>query len=286
MVLVGCIFFCVIAREVDDPLGRQPEKRGNFALSVSQQPAPLIGFGQNIMDAGTTQFFTYADYLTGCNQQCSVVYPILLHAISDTTSVFIMLPIVAKSRFDTYCSRGVGDLTIQGEYAFFEKNTDETTTMLTCVANISIPTGSLRKFPPTGFGGPGFFLGATASHMSAQWYSFAALGAVMTTEKFGTRTGNQLFYQGGISRNINYKSDHWLFNWMVELDGLYLQRNRIDTVITPNSGGNTISLTPSLWFSTRCTYSQIGISWLLSQHLFGCQAKNSIYAAFEFGVTF
>lgn len=287
--IVWVLFFIccqLIAREVDDPKERQPEKRGNFALPVSQQPAPLIGFGQNIMDRGDTQLFTYFDQLNGINQKSIAVTPTLLYAIRDSASLFIGLPIIAKAVSDNTCSSGVGDIIVQGEYAFFEKNTASTTNMLTCVANVTIPTGSVYKLPPTGLGAPSFFLGATANHVAVDWYYFAAVGGVITTQKDDIKSGNQFLYECGLSKNINYVTDKFIFNWMLELDGIYIQQGSIGHIRSFNSGGNLIALTPSLWLSTPRTFVQAGISWFVSQHLFGDQNKNSLYAALDFGITF
>ena len=40
------LFFPVLNCEAND---KQPPPMGNFALPISQQPGPLIGFGQNII---------------------------------------------------------------------------------------------------------------------------------------------------------------------------------------------------------------------------------------------
>src|SRR5258708_18488095 len=65
----------------------------NFALPGSQQPGPLISFGQNIVDKGDMQLFAYIDQLKGSQQNYKQVIPALLCGITDRLSLFIELPV-------------------------------------------------------------------------------------------------------------------------------------------------------------------------------------------------
>ncbi len=47
---------------------------GNFSLPISQQPGPLIGFGQDVVDEGDFILFSYMDYLSGCQKKYSEMY--------------------------------------------------------------------------------------------------------------------------------------------------------------------------------------------------------------------
>jgi hypothetical protein len=95
------------------------------------------------------------------------------------------------------------------------------------------------------------------------------MGGVITTTQHGTKFGNQFTYQFGLGGNILYKSDNYIFNWLVELDGVYVQRAKIAGITDPNTGGNRVVLGPSLWFSTRHFFAQIGVSGVIAEHLFG-----------------
>ena len=162
----------------------------------------------------------------------------------------------------TQTSRGIEDMIIQLEYAYYDKKTTTSVTQFTIVTNIALPTGSAYKKPPTGFGASSFFIGGTASCLKTDWYYFTALGAKLTTSNNDTKFGNAFLYQFGLGNNICYKIDKWIFNWLVELDGVYNQRDKLLGCINQNTGGNIIFLGPSLFFSTKHLVLQGGISWV------------------------
>ena len=75
-------------------------------------------------------------------------------------------------------------------------------------------------------------------------------------------------------------------NWLVELDGIYLQRSKIGGVINTNTGGNSLILGPSLWFSTPRFLTHIGLSGFVIDNLFGSQHKEKYLFAVGAGWTF
>jgi hypothetical protein len=100
-----------------------------------------------------------------------------------------------------------------------------------------------------------------------------------------TQFGNQFLYQFGFGRNIA-NSQRWIFAWAVEVDGNFSERNKIHGEKDPNSGGNVIYLTPSLWASSREWIAQLGLGYAVQQNLFGRQKRNDYLAAFNFTRTF
>ncbi|HEX4069308.1 MAG TPA: hypothetical protein VHX42_04375 [Candidatus Babeliales bacterium] len=259
---------------------------GNFALPSSQQPGPLVGFGQNIIDKGDLQIFLYGDQLKGKQRSFNEVAPSILYAITDYLSLFVEQSVAVKFREDLFTSHGIEDLIAQVEGTFYERDTLHTQSQITLVGNIGFPTGSALKIPPTGFGAVSFFLGFTAFCMKTDWYYFTAMAGVFPTSHKTTQFGKQFLYQFGLSKNIAYKADGWILNWMVELDGFYSQRNKILGCMDLNSGGNFILLGPSLWFSTQRFILQGGISAVIFDHSFKNQFKNSYFAAVDVGWKF
>lgn len=280
------MFFPLVGKEVDEKDKVKQVKIGNFSLPVSQQPGPLIGFGQNILDKGDLVSFLYLDQLGGVNKSFTQVAPSILYAIRDNFSIFIELPIAAKFKLNNNVTRSLEDLIVQLEYAPYNKDTTTTGDMISLVVNMGFPTGLALKEPPTGFGAPSFFMGFTATHVETDWYYFTSFGSTVTTSHKNTKFGNQFLYQFGLSKNIRYAPDAYIFNWMIELDGTYKQRNKIRGFIDQNSGGNEVLLGPSLWFSTEHFIAQGGISFFISQHSFGIQEKDRYRAAFNFAWKF
>src|SRR3990167_3019193 len=265
---------------------------GNFALPGSQQPGPLIGFGQNIVDKGTFILYAYFDCLKGRKETFAEISPSILYGITDKLSIFVEqqfaveLKVIDPITNIKQTSRGIEDLLVQFEYAFCSKETSQKIEQLTVVANATFPTGSVKKSPPTGLGAPSFFLGFTANHMDVDWYYFTSFGSIMTTSHCNFKAGSSLLYQFGLSKNLCYKPDSYILNWMIELDGFYAQSDITTRIINPNSGGNAILLGPSLWFSTQRLTLQGGISWVIYQKLYGIQNKDNFYATLNVGWTF
>lgn len=252
----------------------EPPKIGNFALSISQQPGPLVSFGQNILSKNETQVFLFADDFVGVGKHYIDVVPGVLYGITDDLSVFLNTPIAASFKEQGQSSSGLEDAFLQFEYAFYTKSTSRYSDQATIVTNISFPTGSAQKQPLTGFGAPGFFLGTTFNRMYVDWFMFTSHGATLTTSHDHTKIGDQFLYQGGFGRNIA-NTKKWMYAWMVEADGQYSGQDKINGATNPNSGGNVVYVTPSLWASSKRVVAQLGVGLPVTQHLFGNQKRES-----------
>jgi hypothetical protein len=264
----------------------EPPPIGNFALPTSQQPGPLVSFGQNMLDENQTQLFVFANDFNGDRTHAVDIIPAVLYGIKDNLSVFFNVPIAASFKSDKNRSSGLEDMFLQLEYAFYTKKTFEHEDQATLVANVTFPTGSTKKQPPTGFGSSSFFLGATFNRTYTDWFMFTSPGVVLTTSHDSTKFGNEFLYQAGFGRNILSIDSEWIFAWMVEADGQYTERSKIKGRIDPNSGGNTVYITPSLWVSSKKVIAQLGFGLPATQHLFGNQKRNNYLLVANLGWTF
>ncbi len=264
----------------------EPLKMGNLALSTSQQPGPLIGFGQNIVDKGDLQLFSYINYLHGTNKNFTEVAPYLLYGFTDKLSLFLELPIAAKFQQDNIIFRGIEQLVIQFEYVLYEKNKLSANNQITLVANISLSNNSIPQHLTRATESTNFFLGFTASHMGINWYPFVSAGLRFGVAQNNTKSGNQFLYNFGIARNIAYASDAYIFDIMLELDGIFRQQDQVLGNKDRHSGGNTILLGPSIWFSTQRFILQAGISGIIFENLASNQNKNKYYASLDCGWKF
>jgi len=252
----------------------QPPKIGNFVLPTSQQPGPLVGFGENMLDKNEKQLFLFADDYVGLNKHYIDLIPSLLYGITDNLSIFINAPYAASYKMGQQKSAGFEDAFAQLEYAFYNKSTSSFIDQATVVANVTVPSGSIQKTPQTGVGTPSFFLGTTFNRTYVNWFVFGSPGAVFTTAKNGTKFGNNYLYQFGFGRNIaNFNG--WMLAWMAEIDGTYAQRNRVRGIIDPNSGGNIVYVTPSIWASTKKLLFQLGVGLPAAQNLYGKQTRET-----------
>ena len=278
-------FVCLSLYAEDDEDENKTVKVGNFYLPSSQQPGPLVGIGENIIGKGQTQVFYLGDYYRGKNKYFIDAFPSVLYGISDKLSIFINAPFAIRYKDSIHHSKGIEDVFVQLEYAFYNKEEKYYVEQATVVGNVSFPTGSATAIPPTGFGTPSAFLGFTYNYTGVDWFYFGACGATVTGTHNGTKIGNQYLYEAGFGRNI-LNSAGWMYAWMIEIDGYYTEKNKIKGSVDPNSNGNVIYVTPSLWISSEHWIVQLGAGCAIQQHLFGHQGRNQYLLIGNFGRTF
>lgn len=263
----------------------EPEKEGNFSLPSSQQPSGLFAFGGNVIDKSEIQLFLFADDFVGKNRVISDVIPSFLYGISDELSILFNFPFSPEMLDGCQRSSGLEDFYCQLEYAFYNKKTKDYIDQATFVGNITVPTGDITKNPPTGYGGPSVFLGATYLRMCPDWFFFTCQGAILTTPKHSRRAGSQFLSQYGFGRSF-CSPEGWIYAWIIEADGQFQKKNRIHGKNDPNSGGSSFFITPSLWVSSKTVLLQFGLSLPVYQNLFGNQRKFDYALNFNLGFSF
>ncbi len=273
--------FSVLSSFIYGADGANPScNTGNLALRSSQQPGPLISFGQNVIDQNETQLFLYGDDYIGKRQHAIDLDPGIIYGITDALCVMFTVPIAVNYKENSAHSSGLEDIILELEYAVYSGSSPCSSDQVTIVANASFPTGSSSKNPPTGFGSMAYFIGTTYNHTGVDWFVFTSYGAEFPTTHHGTKFGNEYLYQFGIGRNITNTKD-WMIAWMAELDGTFIERNKVRGQTDPNSGGNVIYLTPSLWASSNNWIFQLGFGFAVQQNLFGDQNRNKYLLAFN-----
>ena len=277
LVLLCLSLFCVSALSASQT--QTPPKIGNFAFRGSQQLSPLISFGQLVIDKGETMVFLTGSDFIGHKAHQTNITPSLLYGVTDNFSLSFFMPIAASYKDHQDHSSGLEDMYFQAEYAFYNKVTSQYEDMATVVANMTFPTGSTHKNPTTGVGSPSFFLGATLSRHTAEWYVFTSHGATLTTSHHRTKFGNEFLYQFGLGKVLYTIDSRWLFGCVVEMDGEYSGKDKIMGMKDNDSGGNVIYATPSLWLSSQSLILQLGIGFPVTQHLFGEQTKANYLVA-------
>lgn len=265
-----------------------PPKTGNFALSPSQQPGSFVSFGQYVIGKNQTQFAFVPFDLIGVNHYSIDINSGVNYGLTDSFSVLYSAPIAVRHKDGQSYSSGFEDMSLQCEYAFYASETAIDSKQATLVANATFPNGSTKKDPILGLGSMSYFLGATYTQMYVDWFWFTSHGAFLTTKHHGIKYGDNFLYQLGIGKNICSTSNKFEFilDWLIELDGQYSPKDKFNGLRDPNSGGNLVYLTPSLWFSTPRTIWQFGIGRVISQHLFGNQKKEKYLLIASFTWTF
>lgn len=263
----------------------KPPPIGNFALPSSQTPGALLTFGGNILEVGEVKIFFFADRFVGKHKLTIDGFPGLTFGVTDNFSVMFGFPFTPCLRNGKEHSSGWEDCFIQGEYAFYNSSTFAYSDQASLVATFLFPTGSSRKKPSTGFGAPSFFLGAVYHHSTVDWFMSIGVGGTLTGSDHGTKLGDKFLYECSIGRNIP-SPEGWIYACVVEMDGEYSKKNRMHGVLDPDSGGNVIYLTPSLWVSSKRVVLQFGVSFPVNQNWFGSQRKFDYALNFNFSWAF
>lgn len=266
-------------KDSDEKKEEEPPKIANFMLRGSQQPGSFLSFGQNIIDKNQWVYSVAGVEFRGPQFRNAVYGPYVIYGISDKLSVNVVLPIAVGHRAFEHRSSGFGDLAIQLEYAFYSKSNLCYSDQATVVTNVTLPTGSADKNPETGFGGPGFFIGGTFMHAYPTWFIFTSDGITLTTEHNQKRMGNQYLYQAGVGRNLFNVGKEWIVAAIAEVDGQFTEKTNSQGISDPNTGGNVIYVTPSLWVSSKNWVFQFGVGFPAEEHLFGYQAESKYLVA-------
>lgn len=259
---------------------------GNFAVQDTQQIGPLISYGQTNLDKNQTQLYIFSMANKGVQINNIEIYPSIAYGITDKLTLLLTVPYAASFRQGAQKSSGVEDTQAQLEYAYYYKSSSTFQDQATVFAFVQTPTGSVSKKPPTGSGSPSYYFGSTFSRFYVDWYAFTSPGILVTTPHDNVKSGNQFYYQFGLGKNINYETNKWIFDWLLEANGQYNQKNRINGIFDLNSGGNIVFLTPSLFVSTNNLTLQFGIGFPILQNLYGNQLKSAYIMAGNFAWTF
>jgi hypothetical protein len=238
----------------------EPPPTGNYILPGSQQPGPLFSFGQYTINQYQSQLFMNPYYTRGFQQSYLSFEPSFIYGVTDNLSLLLSTPFAARYYESPNRSSGLTDSEVHLEYAFYNSSTNVYQDQATVVGGVSIPTGSARKLPNTGIGSSSLFLGLTYNKLYVDWYWFLSPGATYVLPNHDSHIGSYYYYQAGLGRNLLVINDSAYWLALVELDGAYYDKNKQFGRVDRNSGGNSISIAPSLLFATKRVYTQFGVS--------------------------
>lgn len=261
---------------------------GNLLLPVSQRPAPLFGFGQLIVEENDLLLYLESRYKTARNpksKSMARISPQILYGISDMQVLYLVFPQYIFNKKYKDVSHGPSDIIFQVESVLHWNYQYRYLNYSTFVFNITLPTGSAIKKPPTGLGAPSFFFGITMAHLSVDWYIYNSYAIDVPTDSIISKDGKTFYYQAGLGRNLKY-SKKWIYCLTFELTGYYSQKNKINSVKDNNSGGNIVYLGPNCWIANKRIAIQPGFQFVITQQLFGKQIKELFRGSILLGYKF
>lgn len=257
---------------------------GNFAVAISQRPRPLFGFAQNIVEQGDFLASDTITFLPGKRRSEFVNAFTFLYGFTDYFHALVCIPAPVYRKVDDTKATRAGDITIQAEYQFFEQETTTSATKATVYGSIFTPTGILVEASPVNFSRypidynfTAFLMGTLCCYTAIDWYGFASCANLFPAKHHDIRLGQIFFFQSGIGHNLGIYDDKILF-LLLEFYIVKTQHNRINGVRDINSGGLTLFLGPSFWYSNEQVIFQAGIDIPVFQKLQGNQPKSTAFS--------
>lgn len=277
-------FLLVFAALTSRSSGDDQLRLGNLALPTSQQPGPLFSFGQNIVDKNDFLLDDLVLQLRGkSGKNLLYFFNGFLYGVSDSCVLYCALP-VNRFQQNNLSTTGVGDIWIQGEYAFYEANEWTYTNQATIVGSLLLPSGSSLTLPPLGRGTVGVFLGATASHLGLDWYLFTSHGLMFNTSHQQNQ-GTVFYYEFGIGYNLGYRPESILLG-LLEINGILGPTENVNALRDKGRGGNVIFVGPSIFFSNERLIAQLGVQAPVLQQFSDIHPKNFYRIGFTFAWKF
>ncbi len=170
-----------------------------------------------------------------------------------------------ESEHMTGGATGVGDLSVLGRYTVFSHHTLDTSTLLAAVFGIKLPTGSTDRHSDQGeyldahlqlgTGSTDLLLGVSANHVLGRYSVSANVLAAFTgngeagdaSHRFGDSLNYDVTGKYRVSPTVTGESANELF-LSLGVNGEYRRREKLDGDTVPDSGGQTIYLTPGIQY--------------------------------------
>lgn len=215
----------------------------------------------------------------------------LVYGFTPRLTAFATLPILADRQVDTPSGTmnegaALGDLKLLGRYTFFiDDYAPLSTRRVAVLAGMKFPTGADR------FGTPSFdpIVGAVATWAANRHELDLDTLYTITTERNGVEAGDQLQY------DLAYRYRLWpkkfgrrllQLNGVLELNGRWTGRSRVDGSTQNSSGGNVLFLSPGAQFITQRFIVEASVQVPVVQDLNGPQLEKDFVAVLSVRVPF
>ena len=258
-----------------------PENQAN--MDLYELPSPLFAFGQFIVPKGW-RYLTGVFYgLEGRHMPRTEFWPRFTYGLRDDLTLTVYPEIALILQNSTGKSKGLEDTVLRLEYQVFKKDVHEAKLRMTVLGALFLPTGSVRKNPPTSFGGTSYFMGSTLAYLEHRWYFFCSEFIQLTTKRHHTRLGRRFFYEWGGGFNL-YVIPKTITTVLLEFSGELIAKDIIKGKTDCNSGGNTIFCGPSVLVGNDSWWVQGGCVFPIAQRLNGTQPRAAHYWGVYVGV--
>jgi len=203
------------------------------------------------------------------------------YGVTSRLALFSVLPVAQINRAAGNVNDsefGLGDAALFARYEVFRADKPGQTIRIAPYAGVRVPTGRDGK---TGDGSVDFFGGIIATVASTQWVLDSQLRYDDNREADRFERGDSVSLESSFQlrlapAQVVFDTRAFVFG-VVEISATKSERNRVGSVIDPNSGGFQLSVTPGVQYSTRRWIADFGVKLPLVSDLNG-SALESDYA--------
>ena len=198
---------------------------------------------------------------------------VLGYGLTSKLAVFGVLPLVNVDRTFGAASTsdfGLGDAALFARYEVFRSDKPGRTFRIAPFAGLRVPTGRDGK---TGDGSLDVFGGLIATVASTQWVLDSQLRYGLNRKADGFERGNstslETSFQYRLSPEKVTQDTNAFVYGVLEISANYYDRNRVNDVTDPDSGGFQLYLTPGLQYATRRWIVDLGVTIPIVNDLHG-----------------
>lgn len=217
-------------------------------------PNPLFSIGHNIQKKGHGFIRCFAYRIKKSEERSSfVTHNGLYYGITDTLTVNIRIPGLKYPKSPPLKSAGVGNVHLQGEWAFYNHFDKNCLSQATVVGTVRIPNSNVQVVTIDTAPSPNFLLGATTSNWSDTWHTYGDVAVNLMTTYKGSKLGNQFYYDLGVGRIVySKKLDRgglMYVELLIDINGTYSRPNTVNRQPDLLTGSIVTYLGPTFRFS-------------------------------------
>jgi hypothetical protein len=188
---------------------------------------------------------------------------VLGYGLTSKLALFGVLPLVNVDRTLGAASAsdfGLGDAALFARYEVFRSDKPGRTFRIAPFAGVRVPTGREGR---TGDGSLDFFGGLITTLASTQWVLDSQLRYGLNREADGFERGDATSVDSSFQYRLSpakvTRDTNAFVYGVLEISANYYDRNRVNGVTDPNSGGFQLYLTPGLQYATRRWIADLGV---------------------------
>ncbi|MBS1988857.1 hypothetical protein JST56_07790 [Candidatus Dependentiae bacterium] len=269
-----CLFFCI--------------------WFLSQQttlfPHEIFSLRADTVRQGGVNIDTLVKYTKAGSQREFEYINRIMFGVTEYLTLELRVPIFLEEKvsevahsgdpFSSFKTAGVGKLELVGKFRVFYDYGFQKRNQIVVVGGVLLPTArrattGIDKKPIIDNSSLDFVLGTAGAFETTRFYHFASLIGRLNTAARHIKMGNQFFYSYAFGFRLEMpdvdKVD-WVF--LIDVDGIWTEKTRVNGSRLTNTGSNVIFAGPSFFRSQGNAMIKGGIQVPIAQHINGLQEKN------------